>query len=723
VKQVFLSGKGQIEVLDVPVPNRLHHSVLVRNAYSLISPGTEGAAVTAHGGWLGVYEKAVASKARAHQVWDLVQTQGVQPTWEAVRQKLDHYTMIGYSCAGQVVEVDHDELPFQVGQYVAGMGTGFANHAEYVCVPKNLLVPLPDGIPLEAAAFAALGCIALQGIRRLDLPPGERIGVLGLGLIGQLSVRLLLAMGYQVVGIDLSPERAQKAAEVEGITAWALDEIDSIRHVMDLTQGHGLDGVLMCAATPRNEPINLAFDLCRQRGRVAVIGDVGVGLNRGKMYQKELELRLSCSYGPGRYDHNYEIAGYDYPFGYVRWTEHRNLEYFLALLASGRLCIQSLISVRYPIEQAPTAYHLIKQAAPDTYGVLLDHGMPMAVITSPTSATRTIRTLATARRSIPNQIGIGIIGAGGYAQSVHLPNMQKLHDSFFIHGVASQTGGTAAVAAKRYGISMVTSDYRELLAKKEIDAVIIATRHASHAQIVLDALQAGKHVFVEKPMATRIEDAKRISTKVDETGLIVRVGFNRRFSPFMQAMQKAIGSHGCRMLSVRVNIGGLDHGWSNTPEEGGRLLGEGVHFFDLCNWFIGSEPQTVSAFITGREERTNPNAMIQIRYPCGSTAHVAYTALGHTRMGKEYFEAFGNGRSVRSDDYQTFQSYGAAETVKRRARRDKGQVRILEEFAAAIQDKPYPVRGATARDGLITTWMALAAYESAAQGTHLALPV
>jgi predicted dehydrogenase len=723
MKQVFLSGTGQIEVFDVPIPARLHDAILVRNAYSLISTGTEAAAVTTRGGWLGVYEKVRNSKERVNQVWGLVQTIGVQKTWEMVRNKLEDYTMIGYSCAGQVVEVDHDELPFAVGQHVVCMGVGFANHAEYVVVPRNLAVAIPKDVSLEQAAFGALGCIALEGIRRLELTPGERVGVIGLGLIGQICVRLLDTMGYQVCGTDLSAERAAKAGEVQGVHAWALEAVDSVAKVKALTEGYGLDGVVVCAAAKSSDPVNLAFDLCRIRGRVSVIGDVGLDLQRSKMYKKEIELRLSCSYGPGRYDSEYELAGRDYPFAYVRWTERRNLEYFLDLLGAGRLTLRSLLSARYPVEQASTAYAHVKQSDPDTYGILLDYGPLPDQQGAFDAKARVLHYASAIHTATDRKIRVGLIGVGGYAKGVHIPNLKKLANTFVIHGLASRSGGTAAIAAKHTGALNATSDYHELLAEPEIDAVIISTRHASHARIVLDALDAGKHVFVEKPMATTIAAAQKIEAKASETGLVVRVGFNRRFSPYLNAMRRVIGTEGIRMFAVRVNIGTVQNDWSNTPEEGGRLLGEGVHFFDLCNWFIGAEPVSISAVTAGAREITNPNAMVHMHYPDGSTAQVLYTSLGQSLMGKEYFEAFGNGRAVRSDDYKTFKTFGAPSGIRRHDRGNKGQLAELEEFAAAIQGKEFPVEGADARAGLVATWMALAVYQSTAQMTHIELEI
>lgn len=721
MKQVFLSGKGEIELFEVPVPGKLPSSILVRNAFSLISTGTEGAAVSQHGGWLGVAEKALQSRDRLQQVWTMARTQGVPQTFELVRRKLDDYTMLGYSCAGQVVEVSGNELPYQVGDRVACMGTGFATHSEYVSMPINLVAPLSPGVPYDEAAFAALACIAMQGIRRLELGPGENVALVGLGLIGQIAAQLLVALGYRVMGMDLSSERAATARALAGIEAWGTLDLDSVQRVHELTDGYGADGVLICAATSSDQPVNMAFDLCRQRGRVSVVGDVGLGLERNRMYRKELDLRMSTSYGPGRYDNQYELRGHDYPYGLVRWTEGRNLRLFLDLLQRGRLNLRPLISAAYPVEEAQAAYAQVKQGDTATYGVLLDYGDLPAEPMPISRELRTLRRAPTITVSPHRPLRIGLIGVGGYAKGVHIPNLQKLSDHFIIQGLASRSGANAAIVAQSTDAPLVTSDYRALLEAPEIDAVLIATRHASHAKMVLDALEAGKHVFVEKPMTTQIEDGQAILTKAAEKGLVLRVGFNRRFSPYLNAMREAVGRGGQRVLTCRVNIGALKEDWSNTPEEGGRLLGEGVHFLDLCNWFMGEAPLALSAMSVGEAQITNPNHTIQIAYPDGSSAQILYTTLGHKGIGKEYYEAFGNGRSVRSDDFQQIEAHGASVQVGRRERGDKGQLAALEEFALAVRGGASTTEGADAFAGLMATAMAHAVYESAQQGRWIDL--
>ncbi len=722
MKQVFLSGKGEIEVLDVPVPGRSSNMVLVKSAYSVISTGTEGAAVSRRGGWLGVAEKAAHSRERVQQVWDLARVQGIGQTWDMVRNKLDDYIMPGYSCAGQVVEVGGDESPYRPGDLVACFGAGFATHSEYVAMPTNLMAPLPAGVDCQEAAFGAIACIAMQGVRRLELTPGETIGVIGLGLIGQIAVQLLTAMGYRAVGLDLSPARAAKAAELAGIEAWGAQEADSIYRVQELTGGRGLDGVIVCAASRSDGIINQAFDLCRRRGRVSLVGDVGLALQRAKMYQKELDLRMSTSYGPGRYDDEYELQGRDYPLAHVRWTERRNLEHFLSLLQAKKLQLQPLMSHLCPIDDAAAGYARLKQGDQSTYGVLIDYGpLPENPQPPKREAYITRRATPAAAQATSGVIQLGVIGCGGFAKAVHLPNLAKLSSLFKIRGVATRSGGSAEVVARKSGADLATSDYKVLLEDSAVNAVIISTRHASHARMVLDALDAGKHVFVEKPMCISVEEGQRIVEKAKSTGLIVRVGFNRRFAPYLNTMRQAVGTQGARIFTCRVNIGAIGNDWSNTPEEGGRLMGEGVHFFDLCNWFAGSEPERITAVAAGEAKVTNPNILLQIHYPNQCVAQVLYTSLGHKGAGKEFFEAFGNGRAARCDDYKTVEISGAPAAKSKNG--GKGHLEELEEFAAAIQNRPYPVAGADARAGLVATWMATAAYQSAQENATVLNPL
>jgi predicted dehydrogenase len=708
MKQVFLTGQGQTAVLDVPAPAPASGRVLVRNQYSLISSGTEGTAVTRNDGIVGVAEKLLASSERVGQVWNMARARGLTETARLIRNKLGESRPIGYSSAGVVIDGGGPDCPLQPGQRVACMGSGYANHAEFVSVPWNLVAAIGPAVPFELGAFGALGCIAIQGLRRLELSPGERVGIVGVGLIGQLALRLAGAMGYEAFGFDINQIRVEHAAR-HTTARRVIDSgaCDPIQLVASVTGGGGLDGVLICAATDSDAPVNQAFELCRKRGRVSVVGDIGLGLERAKMYAKELELRMSCSYGPGRYDPAYEIDGRDYPLAYARWTEGRNLEYFVDLLAGDRLKISDLVSAKISIDEARAAYALIKAGAPETFGVLLDYGaeQPTAGADIYSCAYRPAMAVPTGR-----QVRIGLLGTGAYATHVHLPSLQRL-PSVSIRATASKSGASAGVAARKAGAEYATSDYSRVLQDESIDAVIIATRHASHAELVLASLQAGKHVYVEKPMALTVADCVRIVEAQQRARVILRVGFNRRFSPYCRQLKQAVGGGQC-LLNIRVNVGDVGAHWSNTAAEGGRLMGEGVHFVDLATWIFDAEPESVSAHFLGRVDSLNPNATIGIRYANGSAASIAYTTVGSNLAGKEYIELSGNGRTVIMNDYRTLSAYGCRVRATRAGRGDKGQRGAIAEFVSAVVSGESDC-GADARAGLLATAVIAAAIDSA----------
>lgn len=705
MKQILFTGKGQVEVCQVPMPAVLPRSALIQTSFSLISTGTEGALLSMHGGLTGVIEKIRHRPERLSQAWKLVRTVGLQQAIGVVRQKLNDYATPGYSCAGRVIEVSDRDLTVKPGDLVACVGAGIAVHAEYVTVPENLLVALPDDVDLRQASFGALLCIAMQGIRRLDLGPGEIVAVIGLGLIGQITLQLLSAMGYRAIGFDVRADRAAKAREIGCVEAWGFTEANPQEISARVTHGHGVDGVIVAAATPVSDPINLAFDLCRRGGRVSVIGDVGLTLERARMYRKEIEVRMSCSYGPGRYDDEYELEGRDYPYSYVRWTERRNLEYAMSLIGACRMNLAPLISHTFYVQDAPAAYALVKAAVVGTYGVLFEYdSQPVATATRDSSSKRVI---LSSPRSKDGRIRLGVIGTGSFCKTVHLPNLAALRDRFAVTALASRTGASAMNPAKRYGIPMVTSDYLEILGDESVDAVLIATRHSNHAQVVLDALERGKHVFVEKPMCLTEAEGEVIVGRAVSTGLVVQVGFNRRYAPMMSLLRAAVGTAGPRALTCRVNVGPLGDAWSNAAGEGGRILGEGVHFFDICNWFMGCEPSAVTSASIGLRSIANPNAAVTLEYPDGSTAQIIYTTLGHSGAGKEYYEALGNGRMAVCDDFVRFRAFGSRVSAPRRARRDKGFKEELIAFAAAVRGQPHAVERPDAKAGLAATRIAL----------------
>ena len=715
MKQVFLSGQGQVEVIEAPVPQKLRGGILVRNAFSLISAGTEGAAVTRSTGVKGVYEKAISSSDKLGQVWDMAQSQGVSNTMELIKNKLEDFTPLGYSSAGVVLETENDKLGFKKGQRVACMGTGFANHAEYAVIPKNLAVVIPDTVPLDQAVFSAIACIAMQGIRRLELSPGESVAIVGLGLIGQIALRLATAMGYRAYGLDIDTNRVEQAAKYgRAVKVINSSTSNPTVEILSLTNNVGADGVVLCASSKTNALINQAFEMCRRRGRISVVGDIGLGLERAKMYAKELEVRLSCSYGVGRYDNEYELDGRDYPLPYVRWTERRNLEFFINLIAEGRLDLSDLVSSKIEVHDAKKAYSLMKSGDSSVYGILLDYLLPKEP-ELPIDSHTIKYDVAPLNKKL---LGIGLIGVGAYAKNIHVPNLLKTND-VEIMAVASKTGSSAAVTAKKVKAQYATSKTDRVMDDKDIDAVVISTRHSSHSKLVVKALESGKHVFVEKPMATTISDCLHIIDVQKKSQKVVRVGFNRRFSPMLISMKNAVGE-GRKVFNVRVNVGNIGQHWSNTLSEGGRLLGEGVHFFDLATWMIESEPVAVSAQFVGEPDPLNPDASISIRYKNGSVANINYVTLGNTARGKEFFELFGNGRSVVVDDYNTIKAFGCSVENKRSHKDNKGQKETIEEFIMSAKSGSSGM-GADVLAGLWATAISEAAVESGKTGSTIVL--
>lgn len=718
MRQVFLSGVGRIQVFEVPMPGRIHNGLLIRNSHSLISAGTEGAAITQHSGVHGIYEKIVSSRSRFGQVWSVAQTQGMSTARDLVRTRLAEYSPVGYSSAGVVVEVDCPEIGFSTGDRVACMGAGYANHAQYVTVPRNLVARLPDGVSYEEASFGALACIAMQGIRRLELSPGERVCIVGLGLIGQLALRLARAMGYEAYGLEVDEAKCGHARQNLASAMIANPQVEAVRDwTLKHTRGFGFDGVVVCATSKSDSVVNAAFDSCRQRGRVSIIGSVGLRLERVKMYAKELELRLSCSYGVGRHDPEYELEGRDYNIAQTRWTAGRNLEYFLELLSQRKLGVGDLMSECVPIADSGRAYAMIKAPETLSFGVLLDHGLKPASATPESPVLTRFEQVDSGRQTL-KRVRVGLLGAGAYAKNVHVPNLQKIPD-MTIRAVASRSGGSAALVAQRVGAAMATSSVDELCRAIDVDALVISTRHASHGRLALRALEAGKHVYIEKPMATTLEDCISIVRTETGSARIVRVGFNRRFSPWLINMKASIPT-GRRSLVMRVNVGNIADHWSNSVGEGGRLLGEGVHFFDLANWILDARPVTLIAVCNGRVSQLNPDVSVTITYADGSIATFVYSTIGHPSLGKEYFELHGAGRSVVVDDFKDIKGFGCRPRLPRGARGDKGQLAAMREFGRAVLGTSNRA-GASAVDGLLATAMALATYESARRGVQVDL--
>ncbi|MCC6905227.1 MAG: bi-domain-containing oxidoreductase [Anaerolineae bacterium] len=704
MKQVFFDGKGKLLVEDVPAPAVPPGGALVEVAYSLISSGTETTQATGGGSLIG---KALAQPELIGRAVQLALREGLSFTARAVQDISATWFPAGYSSAGTIRAVGPGlEEGFQAGDRVACSGAGAANHAHYNAVPANLMARIPEGVSERDAAFTTLGAIALQGVRRAEVTLGETVVVIGLGLIGQLTAQILAAAGCRVIALDLIPERmalAEKLAQAVPLDPAA----DAVAQVMRITNGIGADKVLLCAATRSSDPTNLAFRLCRERGRVVMVGAMGMELERTEFYNRELDFVISRSSGPGRYDRRYEQRGVDYPVGYVRWTEQRNMEAFLQLIASGRLDVAPLATAEFPVEQASAAYQLVKAGS---LGVILSYG-----VTKSASEAESINVLRRPVEPVTGTIGLALVGAGSFARGTHLPNIRASR-TFTLRAVVSGGASASQIAASE-GAALATTDLKVALDDPTVQAVLIATRHHLHADEAVAAARAGKHIFVEKPLALTIADCQRMVDAASEAGVLLTVGFNRRLAPAAIALRAALERvSGPRTAIFRVNAGVIPpKHWLNDPEEGGgRLLGEGVHFIDFLCGLVGHPPLLVSAQGTpdGQE------SVITLRFPDDSLGVVLYTARGDVTFPKERIEVFaGKGVAV-LDDFRTLAFSGMPGKAHKGAP-DKGHRALLENFGAAIRgEAPLAISGL---DGLRATAVALAALESIQTGRAVPL--
>ena len=679
---------GQNVVADVPVPALRPGMALVRTAASLVSVGTERMVVEfAEKGLVG---KALSRPDQVRQVLDKVRREGVIPAMEAVFNRLDQPMALGYSSAGTIVAVGEGLEGFHSGDRVACAGGGFAVHAEYALVPKNLLAHLPDSVDFESAAFATLGAIALQGFRLAQPQVGERVAIIGLGLLGLLSVMIARAAGCSVFGVDLDPVRVELAQK---LGAFAVSRDGAEDAGRSFSQGRGFDSVLICADTASDDPVALAGELARDRGVVVAVGAVGLDIPRKIYYEKELQFLISRSYGPGRYDPSYEEKGQDYPFGYVRWTEGRNLEAIVDLIGSGRMDVHSLITHRFPIEQAEQAYELIsgKSASP-FLGVVITY--PQVETTEPVT-----RVEIPGVPSIPQEAGepaLGVLGAGNYASATFLPVVTSVGGAARV-GIASATGLSARHAAQKYGFAYASSSEQEVLQDQRINVVAVLTRHHQHARQVVTALENGKAVFCEKPLAIDAEGLAAVEKALQAPGApMLTVGYNRRFAPFSQRLAGFLANRS-EPLSVhyRVNAGFLPAAhWLHDPQVGGgRIIGEGCHFIDYLIFLTGSVPLKVQAMALPDGGRYHQdNVVMTFTFSDGSVGTVTYLANGDKTFPKERVEVFCGGQVAVLDDYRTLEltHNGRKETLRSRLRQDKGHRAGWETFLKAVSSGGQP---------------------------------
>jgi predicted dehydrogenase/threonine dehydrogenase-like Zn-dependent dehydrogenase len=686
VRQILQNLRtGATEVANVPAPGARAGQLLVRTNTSLVSVGTEKMLVSF--GQASLLGKARAQPDKVRQVIDKIKTDGLLPTLEAVFNKLDQPLPLGYCNVGVVIGIGAGVTGFAIGDRVVSNG----KHAEIVSVPKNLCARIPDGVSDEEAAFTVVGAIGLQGIRLAEPSLGEAVAVTGLGIIGLLTVQLLRAQGCRVLGIDFDPAKLQLARQLGAEVVDLKAGEDPVAKARAFSRGRGMDAVLITASTTSSEPVHQAAQMCRKRGRIVLVGVTGLELSRADFYEKELSFQVSCSYGPGRYDATYEDLGVDYPVGFVRWTEQRNFEAVLDMMQDKRLAVLPLISHRFPIANAERAYELIAGTAP-SLGVILCY--PEVNDFSPASRTVVVREAVSAARS---PASIGFIGSGNYAGAVLIPAFKATGVQLRV--VASNSGVTGLHAARKFGFEMTTTDTASVFADSAVNAVVIATRHDSHADMVVSALKAGKHVFVEKPLAIdRSEVASIRAAREARPELNVTVGFNRRAAPHVERIVGLLAAVSePKVFVMTVNAGAIppEHWTQDRRQGGGRIIGEACHFIDLLRFLaaapiVGFDATAVGAApgVLVRDDK----ASITLRFADGSMGTIHYLANGSKGFPKERLEVFTAGRVLQLDNFRTLTGFGWPGFTRMKLwRQDKGQRQFAAAFVSAVSGGPAPI--------------------------------
>lgn len=690
MKQVLQSLRdGSTQLAEVPSPRATRGHVLIRSSMTLVSAGTERMLVEfGKANWL---DKARQQPDKVRMVLDKVRTDGLAITVEAVRSKLDQPLALGYCNVGTVVEVGAGVAGFAVGDRVVSNG----KHAEVVRVPANLCARVPDGVTDEAAAFTVLAAIGLQGIRLAAPTLGESVVVTGLGLIGLITVQLLRAHGCRVVGIDFDPERLALASRLGAHVIDAAAGDDVVQQAIAFSRGRGVDAVIITASTQSNDPVRHAAQMSRKRGRIVLVGVTGLELSRADFFEKELSFQVSCSYGPGRYDPLYEEGGQDYPVGFVRWTEQRNFEAVLDLMAAGSLDMTPLVSHRFDLDDALAAYELLSGGEP-SLGILLDYPEPA----QGADATTARRVRLTASSAAPARATVAFLGAGNYAGRVLIPAFKAAGAS--LHTVVSSGGVSAVHYGRKLGFSHAATDAAPVWTDPSIDTVVIATRHDNHAGSVLQALSAGKHVFVEKPLCLTLDELDAIETAATSSpDLKLMVGFNRRFAPHVVRMKELLDAVPVpKHFIMTVNAGDIppDH-WVQDPSVGGgRIVGEGCHFIDLLRHLAGAEIVSTTATCLGRHPAlaiTDDKTTITLEFADGSVGAIHYLANGHKAFPKERLEVFCAGRVLQLDNFRTLRGWGWRGFSRMRLwRQDKGQTACASAFVQSVRDgagSPIPL--------------------------------
>ena len=732
MKQVIQNFKtGELKVVDVPVPSVGPGGVLVRNQYSLVSAGTEKMVME-------FAKKSLIGKAKekpelVKQVISKAKREGIIGTFRTAMSRLDVPMPLGYSSAGIVTEVGENVDEFKPGDRVACAGGGYATHSEVVFVPKNLCAKVPENVDFESAAFTTLGAIALQGVRRADITPGENVAVIGLGLLGQLTVQILKAFNCRVIGIDIVPEKVKLAQELGADCGAVKGKEDIANAVESLSNGYGADAVIITVATSSSDPVELAGEISRDKGRIVLVGVCKIDIPRKIYYEKELDFRLSRSYGPGRYDTTYEEKGVDYPIGYVRWTEKRNMEEFLKLLNQNKVKVDNIITHRFKIEDAEKAYELITKGTEKYMGILLEYPVATELSVSRDSTKIILKPLTKRQSPITNHqlpVTVGLIGAGNFAKAMLLPNLKKL-PNVHLKAVADIVSANTKYVGAKFGFEYCTSNYQDIMKDSNIDTVIIATRHNLHSKLVIEGLKSGKNVFVEKPLALtrvaldeiiKIYNDLMTNDQLPITNLMV--GFNRRFSPFTQeAVEFFAGRRLPMCINYCINAGFIpkDNWVQDIEEGGGRIIGEVCHFVDFLYYLIGSKPIKVYAeAISSQNENitNNDHLLVTLKFEDGSIGEISYFANGDKSFPKERVEIFCENSICIIKDFRraSFIRNDREKRIKRTTQ-DKGHFTELKMFFERIQQgKESPI---SFEELVITTDTTFKITESLNKGTPM----
>ncbi len=678
--------KGKVLSESVPAPNVSSGGLLIKVVNSCISAGTEMSNVSETGKPL--IKRALEQPAEVRNALNFAKENGIMKTIARIRGTLEGGKPTGYSISGIVIAVGAGVKEYSVGDHVAAAGAGIANHAEFVDVPENLVMPMPKGLDFKLASTVTLGGIAMHGVRRANLNLGEICVVQGAGILGLIAQQMLQASGIRTIVIDLDEHRLEIAKSLGAEATLNPKNQDVVKVVEAISNGYGADAVLFTAATSSSEPLSTAFKMTKRKGKVVLVGVSGMEINRGDMYKKEIDFLISTSYGPGRYDDNYEKKGLDYPYGYVRWTENRNMAEYLRLLQNGVIDISQMVNAVYPIEKVEEAFDVLKSGEdPKPIISILDYGVDLDIDLTKTISKRVDLVKSSSNSKIVN---VALIGTGGFATGMHLPNMAKLSNKFKIKAIVNRTGQKAKAVAEQYSADYATTDIQDVLNDKAIDLVMITTRHESHGPLTLQCLQAGKHVFVEKPLCINRQELTDIQSfyKKTENPPMLMVGFNRRFSPYLKEIKKHTQDRvNPVVVHYRMNAGYIPtNHW--THEHGGRIIGEACHLIDLMNYLTDSKIESISTeHITPTTEKISKhdNRSIVLKYSDGSLCHIQYFAVGNKKLSKEYMEVHFDEKSIVMDNYKKLTSYGFSCKEISSSISNKGQYEELEALYETLK--------------------------------------